>query len=241
MNQIQFHVNKATSNDKSTFEKVRRLIDFKARQLAILDVGCGIGSLPKELAGMGHNVTGLDVGNAIANNWRFIQTDINNNWPVNPHSFDIVICTDVPEHMYDPEHVLTESREVLKENGKLIFGVPNQFDLRQRLRTLFGKGIVHWDAVQYNESAWDFAHIRFFTHIELTQKFSELGWHIEAEQFNFIGSGILPSRLLPGFVKKRLLKISPGLFSGKFIYLLSLQQNIAKTRQILVSFTPPGM
>lgn len=240
MNQTEFHSNKPTSTEQNTFEKVKRLINFKASQLAILDVGCGMGSLPNELASMGHNVTGLDIGNITASNWKFIQTDINSHWPVEAQSFDVVICTDVPEHMYDPEHILNESKKVLNETGKLIFGVPNHFDLRQRLRTLFGKGIVHWDAIKHNETAWNFAHIRFFTHKELIKKFTELDWQIEKAQFNFMGAGILPSRLLPGFIKKLLLKISPGLFSGKFIYLLNKGFGNENTENIYISTTPQG-
>ena len=242
MDQTQFHANKATSTEQSTFEKIKRLVNFRtSEKFTILDVGCGIGILPTELANLGHTITGLDIGNVPASNWKFIQTDINNSWPVEQNHFDIVICTDVPEHMYDPAHALVEAKKVLKPNGKLIFGVPNHFDLRQRLRTLFGKGIVHWDAVQHNESAWDFAHIRFFTHLELIEKFSKLGWHVETEQYNFMGAGILPSHLLPSFIKTLLLKLWPNLFSGKFIYLLSQETTQQKTKQIYLPFTPLGL
>jgi 2-polyprenyl-3-methyl-5-hydroxy-6-metoxy-1,4-benzoquinol methylase len=244
MNQTQFHSENVTSSEQSTFEKVKRLVDFQSgEKLTILDVGCGVGSLDSELASMGHNVTGLDVSNLTQEpqTWKYIQTDINNAWPIDPGSQDVVICTDVPEHLYDPTHILKEAQRVLKPNGKLIFGVPNHFDLRQRLRILFGKGIVHWDTVQYSKSAWDYSHIRFFTHNEVVEKFSQLGWHIDAAQFNFMGAGIVPSRLLPGFIKILLLKLWPGLFSGKFIYSLSRVRTSQSTRFIYIPSTPTGL
>ncbi|HEX3099552.1 MAG TPA: class I SAM-dependent methyltransferase [Patescibacteria group bacterium] len=246
MDEAEFHTQKNTSHGYSTFEKIKSLVDFQnGKNLSILDVGCGQGSLDIELAQFGHTVTGLDVNlpqtspsNPHVN---FIATDITKPWPVQNASFDLVICTDVPEHMYNPMHVLEEAQRLLKPQGQLIFGVPNHFDLRQRLRTLFGKGIVHWDNLRHNESAWNYAHIRFFTHQELIKQFVASGWHVDTAQFNFMGAGIVPARLLPKFARNILLKLYPGLFSGKFIYLLSPQQNNQKTKYIYRSTPKRGM
>jgi 2-polyprenyl-3-methyl-5-hydroxy-6-metoxy-1,4-benzoquinol methylase len=242
MNQTEFHKEKSTSSEQSAYEKIKRLVDFEhGGKLTILDVGCGLGILDGELAEMGHSVTGLDVFGPTVEpqSWKFISADINNEWPVEQGNFDLVICTDVSEHIYDPAHVLEEAQRVLKPNGELVFGVPNHFDLRQRFRTLFGKGIMHWDTIQYEETAWDYAHIRFFTHKELTEKFIKLGWHIDAAQLNFMGAGIVPGTL-PDFIKILLLKLWPGLFSGKFIYLLSLNQTTETTKTLYLPGTPRG-
>ncbi len=249
MAEFDYHSKTATFAEQSTFEKVRRLHQFDGSNgLNILDVGCGSGILDEELAALGHSVTGLDShvpsGSASSYSalgaWRFIQTDINSAWPVDDGTFDLVICTDVPEHMYDPTHVLDEARRVLMPEGKLIFGVPNHFDIRQRLRQLSGKGIVHWDNVQYGHTAWDYGHIRFFTIKELEKQFADSGWHIDTRQLNFMGAGIIPGRFLPAFIKRALLKLWPGLFSGKFVYSLSLEP-VREIKYILVAQTKKGM
>ncbi len=41
-----------------------------------------------------------------------------------PGSFDTVIATDVIEHLHDPYEFLRSSARILKEDGKLIVGVP---------------------------------------------------------------------------------------------------------------------
>ncbi len=191
MDQTQLHKELITYGQLDTFEKIKRLINFESgSKFKVLDVGCGQGILDEHLRKLGHEVVGLDIHQELLLlPPRYIKCDINKAWPVEDKCFDLVICTDVPEHMYDPGHVLKESERVLKMNGRLIFGVPNHFDLRQRLRMLVGKGIVHWDCVQYKEEAWTFAHIRFFTLADLHRKFTESGWKILRQQFNFMGGG----------------------------------------------------
>ncbi len=247
MNQSEFHQNTKTSYEVNTFEKVKRLLDFEyGPKLKILDVGSGSGMLDLHLAKLGHDVTAIDLQepqheNVRNNNvWQFNKADISQTWPSADKTFDLVICTDVPEHMYYPEHILQEAQRVLKDDGQLIFGVPNHFDIRQRLRLLVGQGIVHWDNIRHGATAWDYGHIRFFTPHELEEKFSQTGLHIAARQFNFMGAGVVPS-WSPEFLRLFLLEAWPGLFSGKFVYLLSKTTQAKQPRLVLVSRTKSGM
>jgi len=44
--------------------------------------------------------------------------------PFKNSSFDFVLCTEVMEHISEPEHLLKEVYRILKKNGKLLITVP---------------------------------------------------------------------------------------------------------------------
>ena len=246
MDQVSLHATKNTARPLNAYEKVKRLYDFEnGGPRKILNVGSGSGILDQFLRDKGHEVVSLDIlkpeNFSQLKPSEFIETDINLTWPVSSNSFDVIICTDVPEHLYDPQHILREARQVLKPDGKLIFGVPNHFDLRQRLQMLFGKGIVHWDNVQYDEKAWLYAHIRFFNLADLEAMFESARWQIQKYQFNFMAGGIIPVRFTPRFLRLWLLYTWPALFSGKIIVLASCHEIKDQPKYIYLSRTPKGL
>ncbi|GEM_PF-3452729 len=53
-------------------------------------------------------------------------------FPFKDNTFDVVICTEVLEHLlYSPPHVLKESRRVLKENGLLLLSTVNSLHFKR--------------------------------------------------------------------------------------------------------------
>ncbi|MDR3642000.1 MAG: class I SAM-dependent methyltransferase [Candidatus Doudnabacteria bacterium] len=245
MSSAEYHSANETFQPSDSYQKVKRLLDFEsAKKLRILDVGSGSGALGNKLIGLGHQVTGLDVNpEALKCPWVML-CDVTKDWPVEEQSFDAVVCTDVAEHLEDPGHILRQSKKVLRPDGVLIFGVPNHFDLRQRLRMLFGGGIVHWDNIRHGQYAESYMHLRFFTLKDLVRLFNREHFFIDKSQYNFMGGGIMPSRFTPVFVRKFLLARWPGLFSGKFIFLLrprTVDKNHDKPQVILLPATPRGL
>src|SRR4030042_2098349 len=63
-------------------------------------------------------------------------------FPYRPNHFDVVIFTEVLEHLYrSPNLVLKEIKRVLKPGGRLIITTPNITRLVNRLKLLFGRTI----------------------------------------------------------------------------------------------------
>lgn len=59
--------------------------------------------------------------------------------PFEDASFDLVICTEVLEHMLWPQNLLREMARVLRPNGSLIASVPNIASLSYRAAWLLGR------------------------------------------------------------------------------------------------------
>jgi len=83
------------------------------------------------------------------------------------HSFDIIVCKDILEHLLEPLAILHEVRRVLRDDGYVIISVPNHFYLTMRIRMLFGANIL-WKSLGHDHSKdydeWDYMHIRFFSY-----------------------------------------------------------------------------
>jgi 2-polyprenyl-3-methyl-5-hydroxy-6-metoxy-1,4-benzoquinol methylase len=103
-------------------------------QLKILDAGCGEGHLLEKLHSRlpHHLYTGVDITDialrkaeercsfAEIKKFNLSETGFNN------EHFDIVICTEVIEHVYEVAEVLSELKRVLKTGGFLIITFPNE-------------------------------------------------------------------------------------------------------------------
>ncbi|HWT02299.1 MAG TPA: methyltransferase domain-containing protein [Pyrinomonadaceae bacterium] len=161
-----------------------------AGSLRVLDVGCGNGSeLALPLARRGFQVTGLDVdapsvehANRLATdlpNARFACLDVTE---LKSEPFDVVILSEVLEHVTDPRSLLASSVRHLAADGVGIVTVPNgygEFELDSRLfRLLRLQRVVDRLAKNGREvaAATDnhaSGHVQFFTRRRLRQLFAE--------------------------------------------------------------------
>ena len=93
----------------------------------VLDVGCG--SKPYRALVPAIRYTGLDVDNPFT---RKVGTaDVfydGGTFPFPDASFDAVFCSQVLEHVFNPESFLSEIRRVLRPEGKLLLTVPFAWD-----------------------------------------------------------------------------------------------------------------
>ena len=85
----------------------------------VLDVGCG--NKPYMELFSFNKYTGIDVG---SNRGGADIIYVGETFPVDSESYDAVICTEVLEHVFNPDKFLSEINRVLKHHGTLLLTVP---------------------------------------------------------------------------------------------------------------------
>lgn len=214
------------SRKGSTYKKI---FDLAGSGNRILDVGYSTGYFGAELKKNGNTVCGVEISDKAAQEaQKRLDGVVNGNvetieLPYKEGEFDVIVCADVLEHLFDPSLVLAKLKKYLKANGKVIVVVPNIAFLMIRIRLLFG--IFDYD----EKGIMDKGHVRFFTRKTAREMIKRAGFHIEKED-STIGFNraidLLPS-FLKGpflFISKLLLLTFPRLFACNFIYAIKKVQ-----------------
>lgn len=101
-------------------------------QPKILEIGCGLGYLTYSLIKAGYNSKGLDISQeavtkAIQNYGDYyICADLFEYSLSHENEYDIIIFTEVIEHLYDICSFMETMKKLLKLNGKIILTTPNK-------------------------------------------------------------------------------------------------------------------
>ncbi len=142
---------KGWKSDDSVFFNERRLfvladLIVRLKPNRILDIGCGSGflaglirkQLPDiEIHGVDFSIEALK---RCKNQSQVYCVDIeHSNIPFKDQVFDLIICSEVLEHLFQPEHVVAEIHRLLSIDGIGIITAPNFSFWRFRLQSLFGK------------------------------------------------------------------------------------------------------
>jgi SAM-dependent methyltransferase len=140
----------------------------------ILEVGCGDASFTKCLAEFSSAVTAIDISakqierNAKAYpEIKFMQHDVAERFPFEDGTFDVIWCSEVLEHLFDPRFALREMCRVIKPGGRLLVTVPYHGLLKNVLIALF-----NWD----EHFAPNNPHIRFFSRKTLSRLTATAGF-----------------------------------------------------------------
>jgi 2-polyprenyl-3-methyl-5-hydroxy-6-metoxy-1,4-benzoquinol methylase len=111
----------------------------------VLDIGCRDGVLTKYFI-EGNDVTGTDIDSVVLEEAarslgiKTVHFDLQEDqWPIEPNSFDAVVAGELLEHVYFPEKVIEKVHTVLKSGGVFVGSVPNAFSLINRVRLFMGK------------------------------------------------------------------------------------------------------
>lgn len=144
--------------------KIIELLPKNHAGLKILDIGCGNGFTAFRLASLGFNVTGMDAsedGIRIAQEeytWvRFEVASVYHNISSMANNFDVVISSEVIEHLFLPRALVENANTALKPGGMLIITTPYHGYLKNFALSIFNK----WDL--HHTVDWEGGHIKFFS------------------------------------------------------------------------------
>ena len=143
-------------------ELVKGLEDVKT----LCDLGCGNGFMAGRLAQLGYDVTGVDAsesGIALARSTypqaNFVCATVNSDLRDEslPESFDLVLSSDVIEHMYRPADLIEAAVSLVKPNGYVLIGTPYHGYMKNLALALSGKLDTHFCVHDVG------GHIKFFS------------------------------------------------------------------------------
>jgi len=160
------------------FINVRNLIQKSyGEKCTILDVGCGNGYQTAPFTEK-NKVYGLDISEAniekaTAKGIIAQLHDIEEPIPFKDATFDVVVCSEVLEHLFFPEEVIKECYRVLKKSGLFIVTIPNLYCLRNRISMLMGRNC------NFIEYPINREHIRFFSLHGMMDILKETGFKIQ--------------------------------------------------------------
>jgi len=176
-------------HDENHFTRKERIIELcegiKAGK--ILDVGCGDGFISEEFVGKG-DVYGVDISEkrlkvAREKGIKAIRADLETGIPFRASSFDLVIASEVLEHIFDTDFLIEEIRRVLKPNGHLIVSVPNVCCFTSRANVLIGRLPCY---IEYDTSEEVAGHIRGYNKSAILNQLKRHGFQIEDVRTNML-------------------------------------------------------
>jgi SAM-dependent methyltransferase len=99
--------------------------------------------------------------------------------------FDVVIATEILEHMVHPSHLLLVANEALRPGGHIVLTTPNQAWLRHRFDLLLGRSPntpLPEGLLSGNTDDWR-PHVRLFTMAEVQELLEHEGFRVTHEEF----------------------------------------------------------
>lgn len=157
----------------------------------VLDVGCGNGATAGYFLERGCDVTGIDLsesGIAVARQaypkarFEVLAADANLLQALACPPFDIVVSTEVVEHLYDPRSYVAGCYKALRPGGRFVCSTPYHGYLKNLGIAICGR----WD--RHASPLWDGGHIKLFSRRTLSHLLRESGF----VNLQFRGAGRLP-------------------------------------------------
>lgn len=107
----------------------------KSRGKKLLDIGCGAGKIAYLTGQKGFDVTGIEIERRVAKlaesnlgesgvKGKIIAGDILN-LKLNEDFFDVIVCSEVIEHVDEPKKIIKKVLKLLKEGGLFILTTPH--------------------------------------------------------------------------------------------------------------------
>jgi 2-polyprenyl-3-methyl-5-hydroxy-6-metoxy-1,4-benzoquinol methylase len=165
-------------------------LDLRPAELRVFDAGCGNGALLRRLqpmvaecAGCDASETGVLLSRSAAPTLRVERLSVYDDLAAAfGNDWDVVIATEVVEHLYTPRVFVDRARALLKPGGVLILSTPYHGYLKNVALALANGFDRHFTAL------WDGGHIKFWSWRTLTSLLQERGF----DRCTFRGAGRLP-------------------------------------------------
>jgi 2-polyprenyl-3-methyl-5-hydroxy-6-metoxy-1,4-benzoquinol methylase len=171
-------------------EKFTDIVNGLGGVQRVCDLGCGNGYLAGLLIAKGLDVVGVDssesgitVARAVhGGRGEFVRADIDatlSSKLAQKRLFDVVVTSDVIEHLYRPSELIASARSLLRGDGWLVIGTPYHGYLKNLALSVLGRWDVHCGV------HWDGGHIKFFSVNSLSRMVESAGFVVE--RFEFFG------------------------------------------------------
>lgn len=217
--------------------------DREAAAVRVLDVGCGNGShLALPLAQEGFQVTGIDTDKHSIEHARSLAKDLRSaEFLVGQAEqlsatelFDVVILSEVLEHLKEPQALLSASVSQMAEAGLLIVTVPNgygEFEIDSwlfrmlHLQFLVDKLVQNTTTVMSTTDNQESGHVQFFTRRRLRKLFAQNNLRVFREGAGSLFAGPIAGHVLARsqqFVEwnARVVDKLPAVFSSSWYFAL---------------------
>ncbi|MEO0531870.1 MAG: methyltransferase domain-containing protein [Planctomycetota bacterium] len=165
-----------------------RLVQPHGGEAKLLDFGAGTGDLLRDLHGRGwfRQLAGADIltrPDDLPTEIGWLQLDLNETLD-EADRFDVVLSTEVIEHLENPRAMMRQLFGLLKPGGKLVLTTPNQESYRSLLSLVLSGHYAAFRGASYP------AHITALLRLDLERIAKEAGF--EQIEFHPSGHGLLP-------------------------------------------------
>lgn len=221
-------------DDKFAHKRIELCVDllkpYLKRNIKVLDIGCYTSAildfLPSniEYYGVDFDEKALEIAENRGAKVKFVKFDEEE--IIFNHQFDIIICTEVLEHLKNPYHLMEQIKRLLNKNGTVLISLPNECTAYHRIMCLIGKGV-------------DLCAFQLFKHLHLptikqSKDFVSI-FFIIAKKAYFVNPGGRCSRWeglgritskIPYSFWTILARLMPGLFARGVIFLCKTKNNV---------------
>lgn len=143
---FQAQLDKSDDHIAFQYGRLLRSVGALAPDARILDAGCGAGPALRYLKQRGWVPFGSDLveyplqqARRRIPDARLVRCNADKPLPYAANSFDVILMSEVIEHVVSPEFTLRECYRVLRRGGAVALTTPNLWDVRRAYYPLLGK------------------------------------------------------------------------------------------------------